>query len=168
VSRLVILSVPHPRGFLREMETNSAQRANSQYARDNMAEGAEAKLTPEALAAWVQDPQIKAQYIEAFERSDFKAMLNYYRANYPGAAGGFADALQPADMPNIRCPVLVIHGLEDKALLAAGHSGTWDWVDGDTTLLMIPGAGHFVHHDASALVGGTITSWLTLRAERHA
>jgi hypothetical protein len=31
----------------------------------------------------VKDPQAKQKYIEAFQRSDFEAMLNYYKKNYP-------------------------------------------------------------------------------------
>ncbi len=59
--------------------------------------------------------------------------------------------------------MLVIHGMQDRALLHTGHSGTWERVGEDTTLLMIPDAGHFVQHDAPALVNGTIRAWLDLR-----
>ncbi|HZZ37037.1 MAG TPA: alpha/beta fold hydrolase, partial [Caulobacteraceae bacterium] len=87
VRRLVILSVPHPAGFLREMTTNKDQQANSQYARDFQTPGFEKNLTAEGLAGWVKDPAEKPGYIEAFRRSDFTAMLNYYRANYPRGTG---------------------------------------------------------------------------------
>jgi hypothetical protein len=40
-------------------------------------------LTAEGLASWVKDPVVRDRYIEAFRRSDFEAMLNYYRRNYP-------------------------------------------------------------------------------------
>ena len=53
--------------------------------------------------------------------------------------------------------------LKDTALMAGGHAGTWDHVTGDTTILMIPGAGHFVQHDAEALVNRTIKDWLDQR-----
>jgi pimeloyl-ACP methyl ester carboxylesterase len=59
--------------------------------------------------------------------------------------------------------VLVIHGLKDQALNASGHNGTWNWVDADTTLLMIPSAGHFVQYDAAALVDRTVRDWLDAR-----
>jgi pimeloyl-ACP methyl ester carboxylesterase len=59
--------------------------------------------------------------------------------------------------------VLVIHGMKDTALNAAGHNGTWDHVTADTTILMIPGAGHFVQHDAEALVDRTVKDWLDAR-----
>jgi pimeloyl-ACP methyl ester carboxylesterase len=143
------------------MAANKDQQANSQYARNFQQPGSEDKLTAEGLAGWVKDPAEKPGYVEAFKRSDFAAMMNYYRANYPKISG--ADGSPPAPIPPINVPVLVIHGLKDKALNAAGHSGTWDHVTADTTLLMIPSAGHFVQHDAQDLVDRTIKDWLDAR-----
>ena len=161
VDKLVILSVPHPTTFAREMATNADQQKNSAYARNFQKEGAEKMLTAEGLAGWVKDPAERPKYVEAFKRSDFAGMLNYYKANYPKGAG--ADAPAPPTIPLIKGPVLVIHGMKDTALNAAGHAGTWDHVTGDTTILMVPGAGHFVQHDAEALVNRTIKDWLDAR-----
>ena len=91
------------------------------------------------------------------------AMMNYYRANYPKGTGADMAAGPPPSFPKIQAPVLVIHGMKDTALNAAGHSGTWDHVAADTPLLMIPGAGHFVQHDAQDLVDRTIRDWLNQR-----
>jgi pimeloyl-ACP methyl ester carboxylesterase len=162
VDRLVILSVPHPAGFARELATNKDQQANSQYARDFQTPGFESRLTAEGLAGWVKEPAEKSGYVAAFQRSDFTAMLNYYRANYPRSAEPEAAQATPP-LPNVKAPVLVIAGLKDTALNAAGHNGTWDHVDADTTLLMIPNAGHFVQHDAEAMVDRTIHDWLEAR-----
>ena len=161
VNRLVILSVPHPAGMARELATNKDQQANSQYARNFQKEGSEKMLSAEGLAGWVKDPVEKPGYVEAFKRSDFSAMMNYYRANYPKAAG--PDAGPEVPFPLIAAPVLVIHGMNDKALNAQGHAGTWNHVAADTTILMIPAAGHFVQHDAQALVNRTIKDWLNAR-----
>ncbi len=162
VNRLVIMSVPHPAGFGREMASNAEQQKNSQYARDFQTPGFEKHLTAEGLAGWVKDPVERAGYVEAFGRSSLAGMLNYYRANYPAGAGNAAAVTAP-DLPPIQAPVLVIHGMQDKALAAAGHAGTWDHVARDTTLLMIPDADHFVQHDAEALVNRTLCSWLADR-----
>ncbi|MBS0334537.1 MAG: alpha/beta hydrolase, partial [Proteobacteria bacterium] len=110
---------------------------------------------------WVKDPAEKAGYIEAFKRSDFGAMMNYYRANYPKGVGD--TAAPPPQTPPVTVPVLVIHGMKDTALNAAGHNGTWDHVTADTTILMIPTAGHFVQHDAQDLVDRTVKDWLDQR-----
>jgi epoxide hydrolase 4 len=79
--RLIILNLPHQRGLCRELANNPQQRKNSHYARNFQQEDAPLKLTAEGLSAWVKDPQAKQKYIEAFHRSDFEAMLNYYKMN---------------------------------------------------------------------------------------
>jgi pimeloyl-ACP methyl ester carboxylesterase len=161
VNKLIILSVPHPAGMARELATNKAQQEGSNYARNFQKEGSEKMLTAEGLAGWVKDPAEKPGYVEAFRRSDFAAMMNYYRANYPKGTG---EAVGPPQaFPPIKVPVLVIHGMKDTALNAAGHNGTWDHVAADTTILMIPTAGHFVQHDAEAMVNRTIKDWLNER-----
>ena len=158
VNKLVIMSVPHPAGMAREMGTNPDQQKNSQYARNFQQEGSEKNLTAEGLAGWVRDPAAKPGYIEAFKRSDFAGMMNYYRANYPRGVG--ETAAPPPAPPRIKVPVLVIHGMKDTALNAAGHSGTWNHVDADTTVVMFPNAAHFVQHDATAQVNKVVRSWL--------
>jgi len=159
VNKLIIMAVPHPAGMQREMATNKAQQEGSNYARNFQKEGSEKMLTAEGLAGWVKDPKEKAGYVEAFKRSDFSAMMNYYRANYPTPVKG----APPPTNPPINVPVLVIHGMKDQALLASGHSGTWNYITKDTTILMVPDAGHFVQHDAAPLVDKTIRSWLDAR-----
>jgi pimeloyl-ACP methyl ester carboxylesterase len=161
VDKLIIMAVPHPAGMARELASNKDQQANSQYARNFQKPGSEKMLTAEGLAGWVKDPAEKPGYVEAFKRSDFAAMMNYYRANYPKGTG--ADVGPAPPMPPIKVPVLIIHGMQDKALNAAGHAGTWDHVTADTTILMIPTAGHFVQHDAEALVDRTVRDWLNER-----
>jgi pimeloyl-ACP methyl ester carboxylesterase len=161
VNKLVVMSVPHPSGMAREMAANKAQQEGSNYARDFQKEGSEKNLTAEGLARWVQDPKEKPGYVEAFKRSDFAAMMNYYRANYPRGVG--EGAAPPPAPPRIKVPVLVIHGVKDTALNAAGHSGTWNHVDADTTIVMFPQAAHFVQHDAAAQVNRTIRDWLDAR-----
>jgi len=164
VQNVVIISVPHPAGFAREMATNAEQQRNSEYARQFQQPGAENALTAEGLAEWAPAAR-RAEYVAAFRRSNFAAMLNYYRANYPQTAGASLQQQQQAlaMLPPIQSPVLVIHGLNDTALNAAGHNGTWNHVARDTTLLMLPGAGHWAHLDRADIVNPTILNWLALR-----
>jgi pimeloyl-ACP methyl ester carboxylesterase len=159
--RLVILNTPHPRALLRELRDNPQQRANSFYARVFQEEGAHLAFTAEGLAAWVTDPVARTRYVEAFARSDFEAMLNYYKRNYP--RDPYADVV----LPIVQAPVLVIHGLEDPFLLAAGLDGTWEFLAQPLTLVTVPGAGHFVQQDASALVTRTIKQWLAAQDPGH-
>jgi pimeloyl-ACP methyl ester carboxylesterase len=155
IERLIILNSPHPRCLLRELRTNPAQQAASRYARLFQAEGAERTLFAENLPAWVTDLQARPRYLEAFRRSDVTAMLNYYRRNYPREP--YADV----ELPPIKAPVLEIHGLDDPFLLAASLNGTWQWLSAPLTLVTVPGVGHFVQQDASAVVTKAIKDWLT-------
>jgi len=155
--RLIILNLPHPRGIGRELARNPQQQKASAYARRFQQEGAHTNLTAEGLAFWVTDTKAKARYIEAFQRSDFESMLNYYKRNYPREP--YAE--DPSPVVKVKCPVLMIHGLKDTALLSPGLNGNWDFVEKDFTLVTIPDAGHFVQQDAPELVARSIRSWLS-------
>ena len=156
VDRLIILNLPHPRGLSRELAHNPEQQKNSAYARHFQEEGAEQTLTAEVLAAWVKDPDVKKKYVEAFGRSDFGAMLNFYKRNYPREP--YTEDTSP--VKKIQMPVLMFHGLKDTALLSGALNGTWDWMEQDLTLVTVPNAGHFVQADASALVTKSMRAWL--------
>jgi pimeloyl-ACP methyl ester carboxylesterase len=154
--KLIILNLPHPRGIGRELARNPEQQKASAYARRFQQEGAHTNLTAEGLAFWVADAKAKARYVEAFQRSDFEAMLNYYKRNYPREP--YAEDTSP--VVKVKCPVLMIHGLKDTALLSPGLNGNWDFVEKDFTLVTVPGAGHFVQQDAPDIVARSIRSWL--------
>jgi pimeloyl-ACP methyl ester carboxylesterase len=156
VDRLIILNLPHPRGITRELAHNPKQQAASEYARNFQKEGAENMIKPEQLAFWVTDPDAKQKYIEAFQRSSMKAMLSYYKANYP------REPYQEDTSPVVKTqmPVLMFHGLKDTALLSDALNNTWDWMGKDLTLVTIPDSGHFVQQDAADLVTRTMRAWL--------
>jgi epoxide hydrolase 4 len=157
VDKLIILNLPHPRGLGRELATNPAQQKNSQYARNFQKEGFEKNLTAAGLAGWVKDPEARKKYVEAFEKSDFTAMLAYYRRNYPREP-------YPAptgEVKKLPMPVLMFHGLKDTALLSDALNNTWDWIGNDLTLMTIPEAAHFVQQDAAEKVSRTIKLWLS-------
>ena len=157
VERLIILNLPHPRGLSRELANNPAQQAASQYARDFQKPDAASKVKPEMLVFWVKDAEARKVYVEAFRRSSVEGMLNYYKANYPrepyreGPDGAF---------PQVKCPVLMIHGLGDTALLPGALNDTWKWIDNELTLVTIPGASHFVQQDAADRVTRIMADWL--------
>ena len=162
VEGLIILSTPHPNGLFRELKNNPQQKKNSEYAIDFQKPEAHKELTAEGLASWVKDDTEKEIYIEAFERSDFEAMLNYYKASFPKKNSDSNKTVPSStnQQKKVMCRTLAIFGLEDKALLPSGWNGTWDWIDNNLTLVSVPEAGHFVHHDASEFVTNTIKLWL--------
>ncbi|QDV82162.1 Soluble epoxide hydrolase [Stieleria magnilauensis] len=153
--RLVVLNLPHPACLTRELANNPAQQNASAYARGFQQADAASKLTAEGLTFWVKDAEARGNYIEAFERSSFDGMLNYYKANYPREP-----YKQQTDFPKVKCPVLMIHGLRDTALLADGLSGTWNYLEKPLTLVTVPNADHFVQQDAPEVVTQTIVRWL--------
>ncbi len=156
VDRLVILNLPHPIGLARELANNPDQRENSAYARRFQQPDAHKQLSADRLARWVEDDEARPHYIEAFERSSFEGMLNYYKKNYPREP---YDHPAP-EFPKVRCEVLMFHGLDDKALLHPALNGTWEWLEKDLTLVTVPGAGHFVQHDAADMVSRSMLAWL--------
>jgi pimeloyl-ACP methyl ester carboxylesterase len=153
--RLIILNLPHPKGMLRELAMNPQQQKNSQYARNFQADDAASKLTPEFLVFWVKEPEARKFYLEALRRSSMEGMLNYYKANYPRPP--YKD---DRVFPPVKCPVLMLHGLEDPYLLPGALNDTWKWVEKDLTLVTIPKTGHFVHRDAPEFVTRTMVHWL--------
>ncbi len=158
--KVIIINLPHPRGMIRELANNTVQRANSQYARDFQQADSHKSLSPRTLAGIVaNDDETRAIYLEAFENSSLNGMMNYYRQNYPREP--FAENV--LSFPNISVPVLQFHGLKDTALHHHGLNNTWEWIDKDYTLVTIPNAGHWAHHEAADLVTDTMKWWLTVR-----
>ncbi|MBI2434593.1 MAG: alpha/beta hydrolase [Candidatus Hydrogenedentes bacterium] len=165
VDRLIVCNLPHPKGLSRELAHNPEQQANSAYARNFQKPDAHKLLTPDMLAAFVaKDPGALARYKEAFAASDLEAMLNYYKQNYPREP--YVEDTR--DMPKVKAPVLLFHGLKDQALHRNALNGTWDWVESDLTLVTAPNANHWVHHDAADLVSETMRDWLRRHAETTA
>jgi pimeloyl-ACP methyl ester carboxylesterase len=156
IDRLLILNLPHPNGLMRELVNNPQQQKNSQYARDFQKPEAAGRIKPEMLVMWVKEPEARKTYLEAMQRSSIEGMLNYYKANYPREPYK-ADA----SLPPVKCPVLMIHGLDDPYLLPGALNDTWKWVEKDLTLITVPGAGHFVHRDKPDFVTRKMVAWLT-------
>ncbi|HXI27764.1 MAG TPA: alpha/beta hydrolase [Vicinamibacterales bacterium] len=168
---LIILNLPHPNGLARELRNNPDQIKNSEYARNFQTKSSSdptvffgRPMTAENLSGWVRDAAARKRYVEAFKMSDFEAMLNYYKRNYPRGAGADAPTPPPTPLPKVRAPVLMFHGLNDTALNAEGLNGTWNWLEKDLTLVTVPGAGHFVQQDAADLVTSTMKWWLAMRS----
>lgn len=155
--RLVIVNLPHMAGLARElMKEDSPQHRSSAYARIFQREDSHKALNPTMLAGLVApgQPKLQEKYVQAFERSSFEAMMNYYRRNYP------RQPYQVPAMPKIEVPVLQFHGLDDTALLAPALNQTWEHLAKDWTLMTLPGVSHWAHHQAPELITETIRWWL--------
>ena len=153
VERLVIVNLPHPKGLSRELAGNPEQRKSSAYARAFLLPDAHTKLTAEKLAE-LAPADVRPRYVEAFRQSDFEAMLNYYKRNYP------REPYPDSDLPKVQTGVLQFHGLKDQALLPGALNGTWQWVNAPWVLVTLPNAGHWAHWDEAATISKTTLSWL--------
>ncbi len=160
--RLIVCNLPHPRGIAYERAHNKEQQANTAYAQRFKQEDAAKNLSAEALAARIKDPKERAHYLEAFRRSDFEAMLNYYKQNYP--APPYLE--ETSQVVKVKPPVLLFHGLEDRALMHGALNHTWEWLEKDLTLVTIPGVGHFVQNDAAEFVSAMMKSWLEVQSAK--
>jgi pimeloyl-ACP methyl ester carboxylesterase len=166
--KLVILNLPHPTGLLREMQNSAQTRSDTNYAQvfregkptdpDIMFGG---PMNPQTLSGWVTDQDVRKHYVEAFKRSDFDAMLAYYKQNYPSPPEEGSPV--PPALPKLSMPVLIFHGLQDRALPSNALNNTWDWIDSDLTIVTTPDASHFVQQDAAELVTTTMNWWLNVR-----
>lgn len=160
--KLIIMNLPHPRNLVRELARFEQQHENSVYARNFQQPNSHENLTADRLATALSrgDADLHAKYSEAFGRSSFDAMMNYYRANYPRepyTSGAFLE------LDEVQAPVLQFHGLNDTALLAEGVNNTWEHLAQDWTLVTLPNVSHWPHHDRPELINQTILSWLKIR-----
>lgn len=155
--RLVVLNLPHLGNLGRELANNPAQQKASAYARHFQTPDAAKTLNAQGLTFWVKDAAARPKYVKAFERSSFEGMLNFYKANYPREP--YVEPKE-SDFAKVKCPVLMFHGLKDKALLPSGLNDTWRWLDDELTLVTLPNADHFVQHDEPEKVTEKMVQWL--------
>jgi len=158
VDRLIILSVPHPTNMAVTLRDDPAQQKNSNYARNFQKEGSENSMTAASTAGWVRDPEAKPKYLEAFGRSSFAGMMNYYRANYPAI---LPPGTPIAELPKLNVPILILSGVNDSALLPQGHNNSFLRSNKDVTVMWLPGVGHWIEQEAPELSNHAISGWLT-------
>jgi len=165
VDRLAVLNVTHPRGFSRALANQTPEQAEgSAYARilvDPEQEAAAIELLAGAIelrmTTWWndQDPAITEFVNEANARTSVQSIAHWYQANY------FRQPYKElSGFPQVEMPVLQIHGLADPAVTKEGLADTWDWVDGEYTLVTYPGVGHIPHLQVPERVNAALRSWL--------
>jgi pimeloyl-ACP methyl ester carboxylesterase len=155
VRHLIVLSTPHPRNYLRAL-ADPANAGYFAYMRLFQEAGAAAMPPPDELASWVADEADRVALEASLRRSDPEALLGYYRANIP--LGRVPDIGQ---LPLIKAPTLVMFGTHDPYVPASAFDGTFREVDNVTSLVVMPGAGHFIHHQAASFVTREIEAWVS-------
>ena len=163
VSRLVMMNLTHPMGFSRALaEGTEQQRQNTQYARNFQEPGAGATIAgfaDQIAQRYADQGEAVVEFVrDGYARSNFEALLNYYRANYDAYW-----ALGDTELPMVQVPVLQFHGLLDTAVDKDGLNRTWDRIAVDYTLVTYPEVGHDVQLDAADRVTETMRWWLGSR-----
>ncbi len=162
IDGLAALSMPHPAAYALDLANNPEQLVASRYSAPFLSADTMGRFAPGDLAGWVGEPQRRADYFEAFERSDVSSMTQFFRVNEPAASR--QEMADTRDL-EINLPLLIVHGVEDGWVLVSGHDNTFDYVSSDSAMLRVPGAGHVVHRDAPAVVNESIRSWLDLHRD---
>ncbi|MEL6620547.1 MAG: alpha/beta fold hydrolase [Pseudomonadota bacterium] len=174
VTRLIIINGVHPVPFQRAMASGGAQSEASQYINRLRKPGSDAKLAADDFALlqtlfsakmgmqWLTGEVLEAQKA-VWRQSGMRGMLNWYRASPlvvadPGQPVAMPD-LPPADRLMVRCPHLLIWGMDDAALLPESTAGLEDFAP-DLTRIEISGADHWICHQQPDRVAQAIRDWL--------
>ena len=103
------------------------------------------------------------RYLQAYQRSDYEAMLNYYRAYYPAPPWLVDDS----PIVKLQVSVLEFHGLEDRAYVNQALNDTWESMGRDLTLVTLPGVGHNSQNTGDIkFVTSMLRAWLEMQENR--
>ncbi|HRI64738.1 MAG TPA: alpha/beta fold hydrolase [Polyangium sp.] len=168
LERLVIMNVPHPACFMRQLRTwEQLKRSWYMFAFQlpffpemrllaNDAEVVARSFTAMAVDRRRFPKEVTDEYRRsAQEPGAAKAMVNYYRA--------MLRAKLSVSVPKpgtVDAPTLMIWGASDKALTNANTEGTEKYVR-DLTLRMLPNVSHWVQQEAPEKVNAILEAWLT-------
>lgn len=175
VERLIIMNGVHPVPFQRAMAAGGAQTEASQYIHYLREPGSEERLAADNCAklmslfsakmdlGWLTD-ELRADYLREWQREGrLKTMIHWYRASplrvaEPGVPITDLPEL-PLDRLQVRCPHLLIWGLDDRALLPEATEGLEEFAP-DLTRVEIAGADHWLHHQKPEAVAKAILDWM--------
>lgn len=162
MARLAIVNSPHPGTFLRELQSDPAQQAASQYMHFLCRPDAEALLAEDDFRrlfgffdnpageppAWLT-PAVRAQYRAVWQQG-LTGPCHYYRASPlrpPRDGDPAAQALSlPDSMLTVQVPTLVVWGMDDPALRPGLLQGLDGWIP-RLQVREVPGASHWIVHE---------------------
>ena len=174
LERAVLINAPHPGVFARELRDNPVQQKASQYMLLFRSPEAEAVLSADdhqALRLALGDvwdkrftDEDRRMYLEAWSRpGGLTGGLNWYRAARVGPPSGDAPArslIDPAKLPVVEVPTLVIWGEQDRALTTGNLDGLDKYVR-NLTITRVPDGTHWVIHEQPELITREIRNFMT-------
>lgn len=175
LERLIIMNVPHPGGFDREIR-RWRQLRRSWYALlfqlprlpEALLGAQHARAIGDAFRnsavdkSRFPDEVLQVYRDNAARPGALTAMLNYYRAH---GRGGGADRQRKLGYPKIEIPTLMVWGEQDVALTKETTFGTERWVP-DLTIRYLPNVSHWVQQEAPEAVNAIVKTWLEKGRDR--
>jgi pimeloyl-ACP methyl ester carboxylesterase len=173
MNKLVIINSPHPGTFLRDLKSNPAQIAASEYMNYFCEPQAAAELSTNQfemlfgfLAKGVKPtwltPEVKAHYIAAWSEG-LQGGLNYYCASPLKPSKPGENTLQNLELPDsmlrINVPTLLLWGLKDVALLPSLNEGLSQFIP-QLTYVTIENGSHWVVHEHPDVVQREMAAFL--------
>ena len=165
---LTALSVPHPAALAAASRGDEDQQARSRYVGLFLMEGkAEEVLAGDdyrrlrAMFSLGPNPDsVPRSVIDHFTRSVSRpgrltAALNYYRANLSAAGGAWET---PIRVGPITMPTTLLWGDQDPALGRSAAEATAKQVEGEYSLEVLQGAGHWLQFERPAEVSLALTT----------
>jgi pimeloyl-ACP methyl ester carboxylesterase len=165
---LTALSVPHPAALAAAGQSDEDQQARSRYVGLFLMEGkAEEVLAGDdyrrlkSMFALGPNPDaVPRGIVDHFTRSVSRpgrltAALNYYRANLVAGGGAWET---PIRIGPITMPTTLLWGDQDPALGRTAAEATGQQVDGQYTLEVLEGAGHWLQFERPAEVSLALTT----------
>ena len=176
VERLAIVNSPHPLIYQRSIIGDPGQREAAQYIRAFRKPGMENRIAAmgydrffektfagHADLSIIPDEERQAYLADWSMPGAMTAMLNWYRASKVVVPAMDEEAPMPAwvdrGVPSIDCPVRVVWGLKDKALLPVQLEGIGE-VGRDVEVYPLPDVGHFAPWEAPDEVAAALAPFL--------
>ncbi len=175
VDRLIIANGVHPVPFQRAMAAGGAQSEASQYINFLRSEGSEEKLAADDFArmkklfmakmdtGWLSEDRRAAYLAEWSRPGRLKTMVHWYRASPLRLADPGKPITDLPDFPKdrlmVRCPHLLIWGLDDTALLPEATEGLEEFAP-DLTRVSLEGVNHWLCHQKPGEVAQAIKNWM--------
>jgi len=166
-TRAVVLCAPHPQHLQRAGIADLVQLRRSFYvwllhAGDSgealLAADGFRRLTDWAFAGSSVPEELAGDYRAQWsEPGRFHAMGGWYRANF---RPDLFNPDRPLRLPPVRFPVRYLQGEEDVAFVPGALRGSGDFVTFEYDERVLPGLGHWLPHDAPALVAEAIDDWM--------
>ncbi len=175
VTKLAIVNAPHPLVFQRATYDDMGQREASQYINMFRQPGVDAYIAAnldnfyqatfvEKFGLNATDAERNAYFDEWTQPGAMTAMLNWYRAAAIVVPAMDETPERPAFLdaafPVIQMPVLVVWGMQDKALTPSQLVGLDD-LCADLKIVRVEDAGHFITWEKPEAVTAALRAFVT-------